>query len=220
MKHLAIWSMLLVLGALPLAAQEATKDGPTEAAKEEAKVVQEKVGRSGTGLQPLVEIHVGYDLVTKADDAIEFGGSTETNVFGKQYLGLAAGVDYLNTATEREITGGAIPKGSFSDLSVSGDLRLKPFQIKAVAPYLGVGLGLHFRSNDYEADANAIEDVKRATSNIADIYDGVGICAQGSVGVLVDGTESGAWGVSGELRSVKGADVDRTAMRIGLFVRL
>jgi hypothetical protein len=225
MTRLAILPLLLLLGAVPLSAQEAARqdtakvEAKTEA-KGEVKVVEQKVVSSDADLQPLVEVHVGYAVVTKADDAIEFGASTEMNAFSKQYLRLVTGVDYMSTRTKREITGGAVPEGSFSDLGVYGDARLRPFRVKVVAPYLGIGLGLHFRSNDYQAADGASDDVKRATKNIADLYDGVGICAQGSVGVLVDGTESGAWGVSGDVRSIKGADVGRTSIRVGLFVRL
>jgi hypothetical protein len=229
MRQLAIWSLVVVLGALPLAAQEAAGAGSAkgstgtppvkEPVSREVTVVK-RVQPGDTGLQPLVEVHVGYGLIAKADDAIEFGGSTELNVFGRRYLRLVTGVDYLSTETEREISTGVVPKGSFRDVSLYSDARLEPFRVRAVAPYVGLGLGLHFRSNDYEAADDATPDVKLGTRNIADLYDGVGICAQGAAGVLVDGTETGRWGISGEVRAVRGADVDRNAVRIGLFVRL
>ena len=185
MIRFASWLSLLVVLASPLAAQV------------------EEVDRE-VAVRPLVGIHLGYAGIEKAKNTVEFGVSAEIGSYRTPRLRAALGVDYLSSDTKRSPR----PAGSFSDLSVNGDLRLKPFQVRSVAPYLGAGLSLHFRGNDYEEP------------NIADIYDGVAVGAQAFVGVLVDGSEDGRWGFSGELRTVRAQNLDRTSLRVGLFLRL
>lgn len=156
-------------------------------------------------VRPLLGIHLGYAGIEKAKNTIEFGASAEVGSYRTPRLRFALGLDYLSSDTERPPR----PSGSFSDLSVNGDLRFKPFQVRTVAPYLGAGLGLHFRSNDYDQDPN-----------IADLYDGVAVGVQGFLGVLVDGSDDGRWGFSGELRAVRATNIHRTSLRAGLFLRL
>jgi len=155
-------------------------------------------------VRPLLGIHLGYAGIEKAKNTIEMGASAEIGSYRTPRLRFALGVDYLSSETTRPPR----PGGSFSDLSVNGDLRFKPFQVRTVAPYLGGGVGLHFRNNDY------------LEPNIADIYDGVAVGVQGFVGVLVDGAEDGRWGFSGEFRTVRAKDLHRSSLRAGLFLRL
>ncbi len=155
-------------------------------------------------VRPLLGVHLGYAGIDKAKNTIELGANAEIGSYRTPRLRFVLGVDYLSSDTER-VAG--LP-GSFSDLSVNGDLRFKPFQVLGVAPYVGGGLGLHFRRNDYQ------------DPDIADIYDGVVVGIQGFVGVLVDVDEGGRWGLSGELRRVNAQNLDRTSLRAGLFLRL
>jgi hypothetical protein len=154
--------------------------------------------------RPLLGVHLGYAGIEKAKNTIELGASAEIGSYRTPRLRFVLGLDYLSSETTRPPR----PAGSFSDLSVNGDLRFKPFQVRTVAPYLGGGLGLHFRSNDY------------GDPNIADIYDGVAVGVQGFVGVLVDGADTGRWGFSGEFRAVRAKDLHRSSLRAGLFLRL
>jgi len=155
-------------------------------------------------VRPLLGVHLGYAAIEKAKNALSFGASAEVGSYRTPRLRFALGLDYLSSDTERPPR----PAGSFSDLSVNGDLRYKPFRIRTVAPYLGAGVGLHFRDNDYEEP------------NIADLYDGIAVGVQAFLGVLVDGNEDGRWGFSGELRTVRATNLHRTALRAGLFLRL
>jgi hypothetical protein len=155
-------------------------------------------------VRPLLGVHLGYAAIAKAKNTLELGVSAEIGSYRTPRLRFALGVDYLSSETTRPPR----PAGSFSDLSVNGDLRFKPFQVRTVAPYLGGGLGLHFRSNDY------------GEPNIADLYDGVPVGVQGFVGVLVDGADDGRWGFSGEFRTVRAKDLHRSSLRAGLFLRL
>lgn len=154
-------------------------------------------------LRPMLGAHLGYASVERADNTFEIGASLDVGSYRTPRLRVALGVDYLSTEPTRGQS-----RGSYSDLSVNADLRLKPFRIRSVAPYLGGGLGLHFQSNDIPE------------ANIADIYDGVAVGVQAFLGILVDGAESGRWGVSGELRSVRAKNLSRTSLRGGLFLRL
>ncbi len=156
-----------------------------------------------TWLRPTLGAHLGYASVERADNTFEIGASLDVGSFRVPRVRVALGVDYLSTEPTRGQS-----RGSYSDLSVNADLRLKPFRIRSVAPYLGGGLGLHFQSNDIPE------------ANIADIYDGVAVGVQAFLGILVDGAESGRWGVSGELRSVRAKNLSRTSLRGGLFLRL
>jgi hypothetical protein len=155
-------------------------------------------------VRPLLGVHLGYAGIEKAKNTMELGASAEIGSYRTPRLRFALGVDYLSSETTRPPR----PGGSFSDLSVNGDLRFKPFQVRTVAPYLGGGVGLHFRGNDYQEP------------NIADIYDGVAVGVQGFLGVLVDGAEDGRWGFSGEFRAVRAKDLHRSSLRAGVFLRL
>lgn len=193
MNRLTVFLLPLALFSSPLAAQV-----------EKAPQVEEVEEDDDVGLRPLLGAHLGYAAIEEAKNTVEFGAYAEIGSYKTARLRFALGLDYLSSDTERPPE----PAGSFSDLSVNGDLRFKPFRVRTVAPYLGAGLGLHFRSNDYEEP------------NIADIYDGVAVGGQAFVGVLVDGSEEGRWGFSGEFRMVKAQNLDRTSFRAGLFLRL
>jgi len=152
--------------------------------------------------RPTLGAHLGYASVDKADGALEFGAAAEVASFRSPRLRLVLGVDRLSTDTKRE----NLP-GDFTDLSVNGELRFKAPRVRAVAPYLGLGLGLHFLSNDYE------------DADIADIYDGVVVGVQAMVGAMVDGSETGRWGFLGEGRVMRAQNIHRSSIRGGLFLR-
>lgn len=187
--------LLIVLASLltaPLSAQIAL---PTQPDERPDSVPQY--------LRPAIGVHLGYAAIENAKNAIELGATVELGAYRTPRLRFALGVDYLSTDTKR-----ADLDGSFSDLSINADLRYKPFQVRSVAPYLGLGIGLHFRSNDYE------------DPNIRDIYEGLAVGGQAFLGVMVDGNENGRWGFTGELRGVRAQNLDRTSFRAGMFVRL
>jgi hypothetical protein len=153
--------------------------------------------------RPALGAHLGYAAVERADDTFEVGAWIDVGSYRFSRLRVAIGVDYLKTEPAR-----GQGQGSYSDVSVSGDLRLKPFRIRSVVPYVGAGVGIHFRSNDIPVP------------NVADIYDGIAVGVQGVAGLMVDGAASGRWGVSGELRAVRAQNLNRTSLRGGVFVRL
>ncbi|MFN2315363.1 MAG: outer membrane beta-barrel protein [Gemmatimonadales bacterium] len=154
-------------------------------------------------LRPALGVHLGYAAIENAGNTLEFGATMELGAYRTPRLRFALGVNYLSADTKR-----ADLDGSFSDLTISADLRYKPFQVRTVAPYIGAGVGFHVRSNDYDEP------------NIRDIYDGVAVGGQIFAGVLVDGNETGRWGFSGELRGVRAQNLDRTSFRAGVFMRL
>lgn len=154
-------------------------------------------------LRPALGVHLGYAALENAGNTLEVGATVELGAYRTPRLRFALGVNYLTADTER-----ADLDGSFTDLTVSADLRYKPFQVRTVAPYIGIGVGFHVRSNDYD------------DPNIRDIYKGVAVGGQLFAGVLVDANETGRWGFSGELRGVRAQNLDRTSFRAGVFLRL
>jgi hypothetical protein len=112
-------------------------------------------------------------------------------------------VNYLTTEPTRGQS-----SGSYSDLTLSAEARLKPFRLGSFVPYLAGGLGLHIRNNDIPEP------------NIADLYDGVVVGVQAALGLLKDGGDTGRWGYSGEMRIIRAQNIDRTSFRAGLFLRL
>ncbi len=149
-----------------------------------------------------VGLFAGFADIAKAKSALELGGYLDVGSYRTPRLRLVLGVDYLSSETERKRL-----DGSFSDLTFSGDLRLRPLRVKSVVPYGGAGLGIHFRSNDYDDPL------------IADIYDGIVVGVQVFGGVKVDASDTGRWGLSAELRRVQAQNLDRTSLRVGVFVR-
>ncbi len=154
-------------------------------------------------LRPALGVHLGYAAIENAGNTIEIGATVELGAYRTPRLRFALGVDYLSSDTKR-----ADLDGSFSDLTISADLRYKPFQVRTVAPYIGAGVGFHLRNNDYD------------DPNVRDIYEGVAVGGQIFAGVLVDANETGRWGFSGELRGVRAQNLDRTSFRAGVFLRL
>lgn len=154
-------------------------------------------------LRPALGLHLAYAANEKAGNTLAVGATVELGAYRTPRLRFALGVDYLSSDTER-----AELDGSFTDLTIGVDLRYKPFQVRTVAPYFGAGVGFHVLGNDYD------------DPNISDIYDGVAVGGQFFVGVLVDGSQSGSWGFSGELRTVRAQNLDRTSLRAGVFLRL
>lgn len=187
-------AILATLAAAPLAAQV-----PLPAARPDTAAA-DSVPRY---LRPALGLHLGYAAIENAGNSLEVGASVELGAYRTPRLRFALGVNYLSSDTER-----AELDGSFSDLSVDLDLRYKPFKVRSVAPYLGVGVGFHFRGNDY------------TDPNISDLYDGLGVGAQFFGGMMVDGNAEGRWGVAAEVRGVRAQNIHRTSVRAGLFLRL
>ncbi len=192
MRHTSVLPILVLLAAAPLQAQIPMPTTPPPV-----------VDTVPQYLRPALGVHLGYAAIENAGNTIEIGATVELGTYRTPRLRFALGVDYLSSDTKR-----ADLDGSFSDLSISADLRFKPFQVRTVAPYIGAGVGFHLRNNDYD------------DPNVRDIYEGVAVGGQIFAGVLVDANETGRWGFSGELRGVRAQNLDRTSFRAGVFLRL
>lgn len=154
-------------------------------------------------LRPAIGVHAGYASVEKASNTLEVGVFADVGSFKRERVRLIVGLDVLSSESNRDRA-----DGDFRDVTVNGDLRYKPFNLRGLTPYLGAGLGLHFRSTT------------ATDPDIKDIYDGLAVGAQGFLGALYDLADDGAWGASAELRRVMAQNVSRSSLRIGLFRRL
>ncbi len=153
-------------------------------------------------LRPAVGAHVGFASIDKAKSALEVGAFADVGSYRAERLRVIVGVDYLSSTSTRQNA-----DGSFSDLTLHGDLRWKPFAVRAVTPFVGVGLGLHVRNND------------ATDPDIADIYDGLAVGYNLSLGSMIDFTPDGRTGGVVDLRRVQARNVDRSSFRVGAFYR-
>lgn len=153
-------------------------------------------------IRPALGAHFGFANIESAENALEVGLFADIGSYRWAWLRTVVGLDYLSSSSTRP---GA--DGTFSDVAVNLDLRIKPLRVRSVTPYLGAGLGVHFRSTT------------ASDPNVRDIYDGVVVGAQGFVGALVDLRPDGNWGASGELRTLAAQNINRTSLRLGVFRR-
>jgi hypothetical protein len=152
--------------------------------------------------RPSVGAHVGYVSIEDAKNALEVGVTGDLGSLRWPWLRTVVGLDYLSTSSNR-----LNADGTFQNIALNADLRVMPLQIRNVVPYVGAGVGAHFRSTT------------ATDPNVRAIYDGVVIGAQGFVGALIDMRADGAWGASAELRSVAAQNIGRTSLRAGVFRR-
>ncbi len=153
-------------------------------------------------LRPAVGVHLGYASIDKAKGSLEVGAFADVGSYRYERLRMIVGVDYLSSTSTRPNA-----DGEFSDLTLSGDLRWKPFAVRSVAPFVAVGLGLHFRNND------------ASDPDIADIYDGLAVGYNLSLGSMIDFTPDGRTGAVVDLRRVAAQNVSRSSFRVGAFYR-
>lgn len=146
--------------------------------------------------------HVGFVSIEDAKNASELGLSAEFGSLRWPWLRTVVGLDYLRSSSTR-----ANADGTFQNIALNLELRATPLQIGKVVPYIGGGLGVHFRSTN------------ASDPNVADIYDGVVVGAQGFLGALMDLREDATWGLSTELRTVAAQNIGRTSLRLGVFRR-
>lgn len=152
--------------------------------------------------RPAIGVQAGWASIENADGALEAGVFADIGSWRWPWLRTVIGLDYLNTTSTRV---GA--DGSFTDVTLNLDLRIKPFRVERVVPYVGAGVGVHFRSST------------ATDPNVAAIYEGTAVGLQYFGGALVDLSADGMWGASGEVRSTQAQNVDRTTFRLGLFRR-
>lgn len=153
-------------------------------------------------LRPAVGAHVGYASIEDAANSLEVGLFADVGSFRWPWLRTVAGLDYLSTSSTRPNA-----DGTFRDLALNLDLRLKPVRVRRVTPYVGAGVALHFLSTT------------ATDPNVRGIYDGTVVGVQGALGALMDLRPDRAWGASAELRSVAAQNIGRTTLRIGVFRR-
>jgi hypothetical protein len=153
-------------------------------------------------LRPAVGAHVGYASIENAKGSLEIGAFADVGSYRRERVRMILGVDYLSTTSTRPAA-----DGSFSDLTLSGDLRWKPFSVGTVAPFVGAGIGVHLRSND------------ASDPTIRDLYNGLAVGYNLSLGSMIDFLPDGTKGAVLDLRRVQAQNVDRTSFRVGAFYR-
>jgi hypothetical protein len=155
-----------------------------------------------TALRPSIGAHFGFVSLDDARNTLEVGLLADLGSYRYPWLRTVAGLDYLNSRSTRP---GA--DGSFTDVSLNLDIRIMPFSVQAVTPYLGVGPGVHFRSTT------------ASDPNVANIYDGTVVGWQAFIGALVDLADDRSWGALAELRTTQAQNIDRKALRVGAYRR-
>jgi hypothetical protein len=153
--------------------------------------------------------YLSYAWADHARRAREFGADIDLGSLVFPSLRLAAGLNYFTADVDRRGATGAPVSGSFHDFSMSGEASVAPVRFGRAEPYVGAGIGVHFRG-DHDIDDPLVRDLYRGTV-LGGHYFG---------GVSVDITRDRRWAGYVEVRRVEAQNVGRTLARLGAFVRL
>jgi hypothetical protein len=156
-----------------------------------------------------VGTYLSYAWADHARRAREFGADVDLGSLVFPALRVAAELNYFTADVDRRNAIGTPVDGSFHDFSMSGEVSAAPVRIGRAEPYVGAGIGVHFRG---DRDIN--------DPLVRDLYRGAVLGGHYFGGVSVDLTRDRRWAAYVEVRRVEAQNVGRTLGRLGAFVRL
>jgi hypothetical protein len=139
----------------------------------------------------------------------ELGADLDIGSVFSPKLRLAVGLNYFHADIDRSSHLGQPVGGTFHDFSLHAEASYELVRIDRFGPYVGAGVGVHFRGSDIDND---IDDTAR-------LYDGAVIGADLFGGTTFALTKSRRYSLYAEARRVEAQNVERTLARLGLIVR-
>lgn len=125
-------------------------------------------------------------------------------------LRLSVGLNYFHADIDRRDHFGDPVDGTFHDFSVHAEASYEVLRIDRFGPYVGAGVGVHFRGSDINNDVD----------NTARLYKGAVVGADLFGGTTFALTKSRRYSLYAEARRVEAQNVERTLARLGLIIRI
>jgi opacity protein-like surface antigen len=139
----------------------------------------------------------------------ELGADLDIGSVFTPKLRLSVGLNYFHADIDRRDHFGDPVDGTFRDFSVHAEASYELLRIDRFGPYVGAGVGVHFRGSDINNDVD----------NTARLYRGAVIGADLFGGTTFAITRSRRYLLYVEARRVEAQNVERTLARLGLIIR-
>lgn len=139
----------------------------------------------------------------------EFGADLDIGSIFSPKFRLAVGLNYFKADIDRRDHLGNPIDGTFHDFSVHAEASYELLRIGPFGPYVGAGVGVHWRGSDI---GNDIDDTAR-------LYKGAVIGGDFFGGTTLALSKSRRYSLYAEARRVQAQHVDRTLARIGIIIR-
>ena len=139
----------------------------------------------------------------------ELGADLDIGSVFTPKLRLSVGLNYFHADIDRRDHFGDPVDGTFHDFSVHAEASYELLRIDRFGPYVGAGVGVHFRGSDINNDID----------NTARLYKGAVVGADLFGGTTFALTKSRRYSLYAEARRVEAQNVERTLARLGLIIR-
>ena len=168
--------------------------------------------------QPQEHAHLGIDRfgtflswawTDNGKHGHELGADLDIGSVFTPKLRLSVGLNYFRADIDRRDHFGTPVDGTFHDFSVHAEASYEVLRINRFGPYVGAGVGVHFRGSDINDDVD----------NTARLYRGAVIGADLFGGTTFALTKSRRYSLYAEARRVEAQNVERTLARLGLIIR-
>jgi hypothetical protein len=139
----------------------------------------------------------------------EFGADVDIGSVFTPRLRLAVGLNYFHADIDRRNHLGNPVDGTFHDFSVHAEGSYEIVRIGRFGPYLGAGVGVHFRGSHINND---IDDISR-------LYKGAVVGGDFFGGTTFALSPSRRYSLYAEARRVEAQNVERSLARLGIIIR-
>jgi len=139
----------------------------------------------------------------------ELGADLDIGSVFTPKLRLSVGLNYFHADIDRRDHFGDPVDGTFHDFSVHAEASYEVLRIDRFGPYVGAGVGVHFRGSDINNDID----------NTARLYKGAVVGADLFGGTTFAISKSRRYSLYAEARRVEAQNVERTLARVGLIIR-
>jgi hypothetical protein len=139
----------------------------------------------------------------------ELGADLDIGSIFSPRLRLAVGLNYFHADIDRRDHLGQPVDGTFHDFSVHAEASYEIVRIGRLGPYVGAGLGVHWRGSDINNDVD----------NTARLYKGAVVGGDFFGGTTFALTQSRRYSLYAEARRVEAQNVGRSLARLGIIIR-
>jgi hypothetical protein len=139
----------------------------------------------------------------------ELGADLDIGSIFSPRLRLAVGLNYFHADIDRRNHLGEPVDGTFHDFSVHAEASYEILRIGRLGPYVGAGLGVHWRGSDINDDID----------NTARLYKGAVVGGDFFGGTTFALTQSRRYSLYAEARRVEAQNVGRSLARLGIIIR-
>jgi len=139
----------------------------------------------------------------------ELGADLDIGSIFSPRLRLAVGLNYFHADIDRRDHLGQPVDGTFHDFSVHAEASYEIVRIGRLGPYVGAGVGVHWRGSDINNDID----------NTARLYKGAVVGGDFFGGTTFALSQSRRYSLYAEARRVEAQNVGRSLARLGIIIR-